>query len=271
MEVVRHLSLRNPYEVGYDINCYFRDCHDHDFYEFLLILRGGSLHCVNDDIQTLKTGDVVCVRPDDAHFFAPFSKKSETYEFFNLHVSCRHMETQYQYSDALRSKIEDPELPVVVNLGAKNLAYISQKLKKMNSMSFGEKRAFLYYSILKDLLWHVIESTIMTSSELMPEWFKNYLIDISTPEVFTLDYSEITAKAGVSGSYLWKLFKKYFEMTPTEYINSMKLEYAYEIITDTDRSLGEIATLAGFNSYSYFYREFMKKYNISPKELRKSK
>ena len=271
MEVVRHFRLENPYIVGHDINYYFRDCHDHDFYELTVILRGNSVHCVNDDIQILKPGDVVCVRPGDAHFFSPFSTKNETYEFFNMHVSCRHMETQYQYSDALRAKIESPKLPVVVNLGVKNLAYISHKLKKMNSINFDEKRTFLYYSVLKDILWHIIESTIMTSSESMPEWFKNYLIAISTPDVFTLDFSEITAKAGVSGSYLWKQFKKYFEMTPTEYINSLKLEYAYEIITDTDRSLGEIATLAGFNSYSYFYREFMEKYNISPKELRKSK
>lgn len=268
MKDVKHLKLKNPFILGYDINYYYREPHDHNFYEILVVAKGNSIHTVNDDVQILKAGDMILIRPSDTHSFSPYSKNSDIYEFYNIHISCKHMETQYRYSAGLKAKIEEPKLPVIVNLGTKNLIYISQKLKKMNSMNFGEERNFLYYSILKDALWHILETTHSPLENEMPEWFKNYLVFISKPDVFVLDYSEISAKANVTESYLWKMFKKHINMSPTEYINNLRLEYAYELIRNSIYSLGEIAITTGFNSYSYFYRKFTEKYSISPKKVR---
>lgn len=268
MNITKHLRLEDPYVIGYDINFFIRECHDHDFYEFMLILNGNSMHCVNDGVQILKAGDLVCIRPDDAHFISPYGNSSEKYEFFNIHISRKHMETQFSYSDELRTVINDSKLPPVVNLPTNDLTYISKKLKQMNSMLFGDTRTFLYYSILKDMLWHMLAVGVPGAAKQMPEWFEDYLMKISKSDVFILDYKEIAAMANVSESYLWKLFKKYINMTPTEYINSLRLEYAYECIISGKYALGDVATRVGFNSYSYFYRKFMDKYGISPKKLR---
>ena len=267
MVVSKHLKLKNPYILGYDIDYFFRSCHDHDFYEILFVIRGNAVHCVNDGVQILKAGDVVFIRPGDKHFLSPYGGASDKYEFFNLHVSENHMKTQLSYSKELQNVIDTPKLSLIVNLKTNDVAYLTQKLKKLNSMIFGEERTYLYYSILKDLLWHAIAYDKSGEKVRMPEWVENYIMEISKPDVFVRGYAEISARANVSDSYLWKVFKKYFDMTPTEYINSLRLEYAYENILSGRYSLGAVAAMSGFNSYSYFYRKFVDKYGISPRKI----
>lgn len=271
MVVSKHLRLDNPYIVGYDIGYYCRVCHDHDFYEILVVLRGSAIHCVNDGLQVLKAGDVVFVRPKDEHFLSPYGVSSEKFEFFNLHVSVNYMKSQFSYCKELQNIIDIKKLPLIVNLKTNDLVYVAKKLKKLNAMTFGEERTYLYYSILKDLLWHAIVYDELGEKEHLPEWMENYIMDISKPDVFVRDYAEISARANVSDSYLWKVFKKYFDMTPTEYINSLRLEYAYENILLGKYTLGDVATMSGFNSYSYFYRKFVEKYGVSPKKIIKKK
>lgn len=78
---------------------------------------------------------------------------SDKYEFFNMHVSVKHVKTQFSYSKELQNVIGTPKLPLIVNLKTNDVAYVTKKLKKLNSMFLGEERTYLYYSILKDLLW----------------------------------------------------------------------------------------------------------------------
>lgn len=72
---VRKLEIM-PKIVGHDINYYYRACHDHNFYEFMVIVKGKSIHYVNDDVQILSTGNLVFVRPSDLRYLMPYSDVS---------------------------------------------------------------------------------------------------------------------------------------------------------------------------------------------------
>ena len=86
-------------------------------------------------------------------------------------------------------------------------------------------------------------------------------------EAASLDYEELVKMANVDKSYLWKVFKKYLDISPTEYINILRLERACELILDGNMSLTKIAYEVGYNNYSYFARQFKKRYGFSPTEM----
>ena len=92
---------------------------------------------------------------------------------------------------------------------------------------------------------------------------------LKVQDVATLSYEDILRKSKVEKSYLWKSFKKYLNTSPTEYINIMKLEKASELIVNNSMSMTEVAFEVGNNSYSYFARQFKKRYGYSPKKLSK--
>ena len=51
--------------------------------------------------------------------------------------------------------------------------------------------------------------------------------------------------------------------------NEIRLDFAYQEIKTTDKSILDIAINSGFNQHSYFTKAFVKKYRIKPSDIRK--
>lgn len=266
MEKVRSLVIQ-PKVVGHDINIFFRDCHDHNFYEFTMVIAGKSIHHVNDEVQILSEGNLVFVRPADLHYFMPYSDNADKYEFFNIHVSTEDMRKEYEACEGLFDVVENGKVPPAIKLSGTDEAFLINKLRMMNDMIFGKKRDYLYYSLLKDVCFLFVNNK-KEGVVKAPDWFKQLLEELDTKELSDFNYEKMLKKANVSQSYLWKTFKKYLDTTPTDYINNMKLEYAYDLIISTHMPLLDVCMVAGFNNYSYFHRLFLEKYKLTPNRVR---
>jgi AraC family cel operon transcriptional repressor len=66
------------------------------------------------------------------------------------------------------------------------------------------------------------------------------------------------------------LFKQRLNITPTTYINRLRLNFARYMLLTTDMSIIEISMYAGFDNLSYFYRLFKQRFSLTPADLRKS-
>ena len=69
--------------------------------------------------------------------------------------------------------------------------------------------------------------------------------------------------------YFNRLIKKKTGMTYSAYVQNIRLQKAKRLLTTTDKSVSEIAEIAGYNNKGYFYKIFQEKYNMTPKEFRK--
>jgi AraC-like DNA-binding protein len=67
-------------------------------------------------------------------------------------------------------------------------------------------------------------------------------------------------------AYLCKIFKAYTGKTPSQYINSVRIENACTEMKQTDKSITQIALENGFNDISYFCKVFKKHKGISAKK-----
>jgi AraC-like DNA-binding protein len=83
-----------------------------------------------------------------------------------------------------------------------------------------------------------------------------------------LKISDLAQLCGISEDYFRKIFRKKYNVSPSGYISSLKIEYAKELLRSGLLSVSEIAELAGFGSVSYFSREFKKTVGISPSEYK---
>jgi AraC-like DNA-binding protein len=72
----------------------------------------------------------------------------------------------------------------------------------------------------------------------------------------------------VSRNMLYQATAAVKGVTPTEYINNMKLNEARVLLKESDQPMKSIAAACGY-TMSAFYRQFQKKYGISPAEYRK--
>lgn len=57
----------------------------------------------------------------------------------------------------------------------------------------------------------------------------------------------------------------------SDYLISLRLAYAYNFVAETDKAFKQISVDAGFRSYACFSRAFVKKYGVSPSEVREQR
>ncbi len=75
----------------------------------------------------------------------------------------------------------------------------------------------------------------------------------------------IEEKLGISSSQLFRKIKQIFGLSPSDLIRTIRLKHAAELLRKSSLTVSEVCYKCGFNNRSYFYREFNKMYNTTPK------
>ena len=70
--------------------------------------------------------------------------------------------------------------------------------------------------------------------------------------------------------YITRIFRRHTGMTLSEYINSVRLQKAKNLLLNTDQSIAEIAYATGFTDDKYFMRTFKRYESVTPTQYRTS-
>ena len=85
-----------------------------------------------------------------------------------------------------------------------------------------------------------------------------------------LKVEELSEVCHMSQTHFRRIFGEYMNMTPTEYINLIRIQKACEMLKKSNDSVRNIAIKVGYPTASTFDRNFKKIINMSPNEWRNS-
>ncbi len=78
----------------------------------------------------------------------------------------------------------------------------------------------------------------------------------------------IAEHAGLSSSALTRAFQKELGATPPEYLRAVRVARFEDLLVESDKSIREVARLAGLSSTGHLREHINQKYGMSPRELR---
>jgi AraC-like DNA-binding protein len=81
--------------------------------------------------------------------------------------------------------------------------------------------------------------------------------------------TDIAKKLICSESQVFRYTKKYFNLSPANYINLVRLQQAETLLKTTKNTITEISYMIGFSDNAYFQRLFKKHYGQTPQNYRK--
>lgn len=82
--------------------------------------------------------------------------------------------------------------------------------------------------------------------------------------------SEIASSCNIDSSYMSRLFKKYMDCTPNQYLKKILVEQSLQLLSQSDMSIKEVAEKLGFSNQYHFSSFFKKNVHISPSGFRKN-
>lgn len=110
----------------------------------------------------------------------------------------------------------------------------------------------------------------MVSPVLNPEnRIRNISIWFHTHYAEKIDIDEIAAANGFSHDHFFKTWKKYFDLSPAQYINNLRLEAAAKRLKETEIAISDIIQEVHFAGEYMFYQRFRQKFGMTPDQYRK--
>ena len=84
-----------------------------------------------------------------------------------------------------------------------------------------------------------------------------------------ITYKSLRDKFFICDSTINKIFKRTTGLSFKEYLNSIRLNYANDMMhnENNELKLAKIAELSGYKTYSTFYREYINEFGVSPSEV----
>ncbi len=85
-----------------------------------------------------------------------------------------------------------------------------------------------------------------------------------------LSVSEIAGMIGLSSSQLNRRFQSIYQMSPSQYLQRVRVHEASRLLSDSVHSMSEIALRTGFYDQAHLTRTFRKWMHMTPKQFRKT-
>ena len=270
----REIDIINPNtEMHYAILSSFQNTkfpHSHDFFEFFLVVEGKQELDINEYSMTLGPGALVLIRPNDLHS----RRYIENGYHINIAFSSAIAKSLFEYlgNGYPSEQLLLPEIPPpYVTLNKTESDRIQKRMKELYAVSLTDtdlQRTKLRTLIL-DIFVHYFSKSINQGPE-RESWFEHLIHEMEKPSNLSEGLPAMLRISKKSHEYLCRVFKQYLNLTPTQYINDLRLNYAANYLIHSDIPILDICMTAGFDNLSHFYHLFKNKYNITPKQFREA-
>lgn len=170
--------------------------------------------------------------------------------------------------------LKEEGLEIVPSLPKKMPAEMSKLIQDILNNSYDEKlRDFFYNNSVRDLLFfHLTHDKKQVPSELE---YSDVAAIYKADTIIASDINQhhtIASLAKLTGINQFKIkkgFRQIFGMGAFHRLIFRRMENAKTLLETTNKSIGEIAQLTGYDSASSFINSFRREFNKTPREWRK--
>lgn len=239
--------------------------HDHDYFEFFIILFGKYKTFLNNEKYLGRPYEAYFIRPSDLHRIVAEDRKVKHVnimfktQFVKKHCDCFSKDL---YPTILKQKNIKLQLDQIV---------VEKMLSILNSTNNGKEESDqLAYSLVFNEIIDLIVSQLNLLNRNMPTWLVDIINTINSVDNFHLTVDEIINQSNYSHTHMSRLFKKTMGMSIVKYMQTVKLNYAAKYLVYSDKDVFEISNILGFSNVSHFNHIFKETYKMTPLEYRKT-
>ncbi len=235
--------------------------HQHDYYEFTLVLTGRYYQEINGKKVLLERGDFV---------FIPIGSHHQSFYDFGvtriLNVGISKAFFDKHYLPLLPTYFVASQVYALKN---EFLSYIESVISSLNfrHTEFNEFIEIVTFNVVNRLR-HYREDRI---EDDIPLWLKDAIDGMHDKSRFGENaLANMVQLSGKSQEYLTRATRRYYDKTPMQIIHDIRINFAKKQLEITNYSVTDIAFDAGYSSPSLFIKTFKKITSLTPNSYRKN-
>lgn len=228
---------------------------------------------INGDKFKLKKGDLYIVRPFTLHAIRKTGEAAPVVDIvkFDLRLLAENCPHNSRIGDYLHF-FNEKSAPCVVY--GDSIRYNAEKIiaPLFAEGSTREQTQQAIFDMLKLLHEHRNSMPASNITEERQHFAVQTAVEyLSTHYAEQIKVGDIAALVGYDEFYTMKLFKKFCGWSIVDYLNGIRTTLACDLLEKTDGSSCQIAQSVGYQSATYFNRQFKKTFGMTPSEFRARK
>ncbi|MET3115597.1 AraC-like DNA-binding protein [Pedobacter sp. CG_S7] len=253
--------------------------HYHKEYELLYIIQNQGTRFIGDCIESFTHNDLVLVGPGLPHYWQSDKEYYQNDPFLKAKVIVIHFEQDFVGKEFF----DIPEMNMVKTMLSKANRGIHFPIEHATDLEndiidIVQKRKWLQ---VVDLLAILCQMAERPYSLLASEGFSDSYHGSNNEERITgifnfliqnhhrnITLKEIADYANMNSSAFCRYFKKVTSKTFSDSLNDIRVGIACKKLINTELSIAEIGYACGYQSISYFNRQFKNVKKISPSEYK---
>ena len=239
---------------------------DPEYYVLIYVISGEARLSVNGKACHLIEFDYIFLHLNDLW---RFDSSEPNTEIIVIYMKSDELQKFYTfYGDNVQNYFESNRGLIKVS-GDFNVKFKVDEIYG-RLVKYGDPNRLLCRLITTEILTGIIRKMHrQMNSDEIPAEFVQALVTMRNFMNLREGVSALERITRYSRAQLCRLVKKYYNMTPQEYIAEIRLSFAYNLIRFSNMDYASIAEKVGYSSISHLYRKFKDRYQITPAELRK--
>ncbi len=182
----------------------------------------------------------------------------------------RDMVNQITHGAVLQSNNNDLVSEFEIQRWVHEIAHHSQSRQQLAIDEIGLMLKRLCLDGWQQLFVNKPEKSVKKGASKHSQFYVSQILEyIATHHDKPLTTKVIAEHIGLHANYAMNIFQSAMQMTIKQYITAMRINHARALLSDTDRTILDIALTVGFNSSSRFYETFQNHLGVTPTQYRK--
>jgi len=240
--------------------------HSQDFYELVWVQNGTVRLHLDGTRRDLTEGDLLFIAPDQLH---GLQGKGEAAMVVSIAIRAGVINSIGSRHDDLSGVAfwGDPAAPNVSHRDIRQLAALNQAALQLER----SPRRKLYLEAFLMPLLVALDRPPEGLSPDAPAWLTAACHAAQTPDVFRDGAAGFVAVSGRAHPHVSRTMRKFMGVTPSDYVNKQRMDFAARKLTGTSDPLAEIAADCGLANLSHFHKLFLATHGETPQRYRRAR
>lgn len=268
---MKHLDIFDPLTLCY---CGIEQCKPRyrfgpairDNFLIHLVISGKGTYMVSGKEFTVQAGQAFLIRPGEETVYQADEEDPWRYNWISFNG--------YK-AEAVLSEMGFSDGEYVINLENPDQVHTAI-MEILNCREYSNAGDLFRMSRFLDAVYFLITGNVKKehikkdeSDELQKKYVKAARDYIMSSYNKKIRIAEIASEIGLNRSYLTSIFKKEMKMSPQDFLITIRMEKAAQMLRTTTESIRSIALSTGYDDSLQFSKAFKNKFQMTPSVYRK--
>lgn len=257
-----YVQLTKYHEREEEWHIWREHAHNHRVYEVHFLTKGACRLNVEGELVTLQQGQAILLAPNQYHEPHALTEEMERVSFFFMPDDA---------ADSLRAELYKKVKQHRVFAATEEMLYCGRTLLRdwlEDTPYRKEKRKALLTTLLIDI-FRQLEFVTKEQQDMNKEPSRMFLCDAYFSTTVNRSAQQLARYLRMSERQMNRCLMEFYGMSFQQKLVQTRMERASWLLRTTEKSVSQIAEEVGYDAESGFYKEFRKRYGMTPLRYRK--